>query len=320
MLDALFRSFFLALAGSAALQRMMARQGMRGPARFARRFVAGQNADEAIGTARALEQRGLLHTFNYLGEHVRSREAAEGATRAYLQAVEAVRLAGLRCSLSVKLTQLGLEIDPRLCRDNLERILATADARRCFIRIDMEHAAVVEATLELALAMRAAGHAHFGVVLQAALRRTPADLAHVVDSGLPVRLVKGAYREPPEVAFPDKADVDRAFAALAETLLDAGNHPAFATHDPRMITAVRAAAEARGVARDRFEFQMLYGVRRDLQSALAAQGYPVRIYLPFGADWFPYFMRRLAERPANVLFVMRSLLYEQIGGQHRPGA
>lgn len=313
MLDALSRSFFLALAGNSTLQRTMARQGMRGPARFARRFVAGQNVDEAIGAARGLEARGLLHTFNYLGEHVRSRAAAEGATRAYLDTLEAVRLAGLTCSLSVKLTQLGLELDPRLGRDNLARIVAAADARRSFIRVDMEHAAVVDATLDVALGMRTTGHAHVGVVLQSALRRTPDDLERVLESGAPVRLVKGAYREAPDVAFPDKADVDRAFAALAERLLDAGTRPAFATHDPRMIAAVRQAAEARGLARDRFEFQMLHGVRRDLQAGLHAQGYPVRVYLPFGADWFPYFMRRLAERPANVLFVLRSLLYEQLG-------
>ena len=313
MLDALSRSFFLALAGSGALQRAMARQGMRGPARFARRFVAGQNVDEAIDAARGLEARGLLHTFNYLGEHVRTPEAAEGATRAYLQALEAVRLAGLTCSLSVKLTQLGLEIDPRLCRDNLAGILAAADARRSFIRVDMEHAAVVDATLDIALSMRAAGHAHVGVVLQSALRRTPHDLDRVLEAGAPVRLVKGAYKEAPDIAFPDKADVDRAFAALAGRLLDAGTRTAFATHDPRMIDAVRKAAEARRIERDRFEFQMLYGVRRDLQAGLHALGYPVRVYLPFGADWFPYFMRRLAERPANVLFVLRSLLYEQLG-------
>ena len=313
MLDALSRSIFLALAANSALQRTMARQGMRGPARFAQRFVAGQNIDEAIDTARGIEAQGLRHTFNYLGEHVRTPEAAEGATRAYLQAIEAVRLAGLTCSLSVKLTQLGLEIDPRLCRDNLAGILAAADARRCFIRVDMEHAAIVDATLDIALAMRAAGHAHLGVVLQSALRRTPDDLARVLAAGLPVRLVKGAYKEPPDVAYPDKADVDRAFAALAVTLLEAGRRPAFATHDPRMVAAVREAAEARGIERGRCEFQMLYGVRRDLQAGLHAQGYPVRVYLPFGADWFPYFMRRLAERPANVLFVLRSLIYEQLG-------
>ena len=313
MIEALSRSLLLAVAGNSVLQRAMARQGLRGPARFARRFVAGQNVDEAIGTARGLERRGLLHTFNYLGEHVRSREAAAGATRAYLQTIESVRLAGLSCNLSVKLTQLGLEIDRGLCRDNLERILAVADVRRCFIRVDMEHAAVVDDTLDLVAAMRSGGHPHVGVVLQAALRRTPADLARVVEQGVPARLVKGAYKEPAEVAFPDKADVDRAFVQLTGALLDAGNHPAFATHDPRMIAAARDAAEARGIARDRFEFQMLYGVRRDLQATLQAQGHVVRVYLPFGADWFPYFMRRLAERPANVLFVVRSLLDEQLG-------
>ena len=315
MLEAISRRLFLALADSLTLGHAAARYGMRGPRSFARRFIAGRNVDEAIEAARAIEQRGLLHTFNYLGEHVRSRDAAEAATRAYLRVIESVRRARMMCNVSVKLTQLGLELDTGMCRDNLDRILTRADARRCFVRVDMENSALVDDTLDVTAAMRARGHAHLGVVLQSALRRTPDDLARVTGLGLPVRLVKGAYKEPPDVAYPDKADVDRAFVQLTETLLETGIHPAFATHDPRMIAAARAAAEARGVACDRFEFQMLYGVRRDLQAALEAQGYAVRIYLPFGADWFPYFMRRLAERPANVLFVVRSLLHEQLGHQ-----
>ena len=315
MLEAISRRLFLALADSRAPGHAAARYGMRGPRSFARRFIAGRNVDEAIEAARAIEQRGLLHTFNYLGEHVRSRDAAEAATRAYLRVIESVRRARMMCNVSVKLTQLGLELDTGMCRHNLDRILTRADARRCFVRVDMENSALVDDTLDVTAAMRARGHAHLGVVLQSALRRTPDDLARVTGLGLPVRLVKGAYKEPPDVAYPDKADVDRAFVQLTETLLETGIHPAFATHDPRMIAAARAAAEARGVARDRFEFQMLYGVRRDLQAALEAQGYAVRIYLPFGADWFPYFMRRLAERPANVLFVARSLLHEQLGHQ-----
>lgn len=319
MLDAISRRLFLALADSRTLGGAASRYGMRGPRSFARRFIAGRNVDEAIEAARALERRGLLHTFNHLGEHVRSREAADAATSAYLQVIESVRLARMACNVSVKLTQLGLELDAGLCRDNLERILARADSRRCFVRVDMESSALVDDTLDAAATARARGHPNLGVVLQSALRRTPNDLARVTELGLPVRLVKGAYKEPPEVAYPDKADVDRAFVRLTETLLETGNHPAFATHDPRMIAAARTAAEARGVTPDRFEFQMLYGVRRDLQAALEAQGYAVRIYLPFGADWFPYFMRRLAERPANVLFVVRSLLHEQLGDQRGLG-
>ena len=315
VLDALSRRLFLALAGSRRLKEVASRYGMRGPRGVARRFIGGRNVNEAIDAARQLERRGLLHTFNYLGEHVRTREAAEAATIAYLWVIESVSLAGMNCNLSVKLTQLGLELDTGLCRDNLKRILTHTDAQRCFVRVDMEGSPLVDRTLDVVAAMHAAGHRHLGVVLQAALHRTPADLARVTELRLPVRLVKGAYKEPATVAYQDKRDVDRAFVRLAETLFDTGVHPAFATHDPRMIRAVRAAADARGLGPDRFEFQMLYGVRRDLQAALEARGYALRIYLPFGGDWFPYFMRRLAERPANVLFVARSLLHEQLGNQ-----
>ena len=316
VLDILSRRLFLALAGSRTLKNAASRYGMRGTHGVARRFIGGRHVNEAIDAARRLERRGLLHTFNYLGEHVRSPEAAEAATIAYLWVIESVSLAGMTCNLSVKLTQLGLELDTGLCRDNLKRILTHTDARRCFVRVDMEGSPLVDRTLDVAAAMRTSGYRHLGVVLQSALRRTPDDLARVNELGLPVRLVKGAYKEAANVAFQDKREVDSAFVQLTETLLDSGVHPAFATHDPRMVRAVREAADVRGLGRDRFEFQMLYGVRRDLQAALQAQGYAVRIYLPFGGDWFPYFMRRLAERPANVLFVVRSLLHEQLGDQH----
>ena len=319
LLDAVSRRLFLALAGSRTLKHLASRYGMRGSRGAARRFIGGRNVNEAIDAARQLERRGLLHTFNYLGEHVRSREAAEAATIAYLWVIESVSLAGMNCNLSVKLTQLGLELDTELCRDNLKRILTHTDARRCFVRVDMESSSLVDRTLDVVAAMRADGYAHLGVVLQSALRRTPDDLARVTDLGLPVRLVKGAYKEPENVAYQDKRDVDRAFVQLTETLLDTGIQPAFATHDPHMIRAVRAAADIRGLGPEKFEFQMLYGVRRDLQAALESRGYAVRIYLPFGGEWFPYFMRRLAERPANVLFVVRSLLHEQLGAQRGHG-
>ena len=233
--------------------------------------------------------------------------------------IETVRLSGLACNLSVKLTQFGLELDGGLCRHNLDQILSHADRHHAFVRVDMETAALVDDTLDIVEAMRKNGHTGVGVVLQSALRRTSEDLSRIIETGLSVRLVKGAYKESSDIAFPDKADVDRAFVRLAERLLGADLHAAFATHDPRMIKATCTATRRHGVSADRFEFQMLYGVRRDLQAALEAQGYAVRIYLPFGEDWFKYFMRRLAERPANVPFVAQSLMYEQLGDQRSFG-
>ncbi len=316
MLDRLSRWLFLTAADSALLKAAATRYGMRGPNSPAGRFIGGRDISEAIESARAIERQGMTHTFNYLGEHVRTAEAAAEATAAYVAVIGQVRAAGLECNLSIKLTQLGLEIDPGLCEANLENILQQARSAGSFVRVDMEHSALLEDTLRITVAAHAR-HPDVGTVLQSMLRRTPDDLARLNESQVPVRLVKGAYREEPDVAFPDKVDVDRAFTRLAETLLEDGAEPAFGTHDPRMIRAVNAAAAARGVPAAAYEFQMLYGVRRDLQSALAARGYGIRIYLPFGGDWFPYFMRRLAERPANVLFVVRSLLHEQLGA-HRP--
>ncbi len=319
MLDALSRRLFLTLADSATLRRTVGRYGMRGPRSFARRFIGGRDVDEAIGAARSLEQRGLLHTFNYLGEHVRSLDAAEQATLAYITVIETVRLAGLSCSLSVKLTQLGLEIAPDTCVAGLRRILQAAAGERCFVRVDMESSGLVDPTLEVVETLWREGAHNVGVVLQSALRRADTDLERVNRLGIRVRLVKGAYKEAADVAYPSKRDVDDAFVRLMRVLLAKGTGPAFATHDPRMIDRTCAEATAAHVPPNQFEFQMLYGVRRDLQASLRSQGYAVRVYLPFGADWFPYFMRRLAERPANALFVLRSLLYEQLGDQRTFG-
>ncbi|MXY23480.1 MAG: proline dehydrogenase [Acidobacteria bacterium] len=316
LVDRLSRWLFLTAADSRLLKAAATRYGMRGPGSPAGRFIGGRDIPEAIESARALEQRGMTHTFNYLGEHVRTTDAAAEATMAYERVIDEVRAAGMECNLSIKLTQLGLELDPGLCEANLEQILDRAGASGCFVRVDMEHSALLEETLRITVAAHAR-HPDVGTVLQSMLRRTPDDLARLNEAGVPVRLVKGAYREEPDIAFPEKRDVDRAFIRLAETMLEDGAEPAFGTHDPRMIRAVNTAAAARGISAERYEFQMLYGVRRDLQAALGARGYGIRIYLPFGADWFPYFMRRLAERPANVLFVVRSLLHEQLGA-HRP--
>ena len=315
MLDALSRRLFLTLAGSTTLKRTVSRYGMRGPHSFARRFIGGEDVDEAIALLRTLEERGFSHTLNYLGEHVATAETARTAAREYSTIIDRIGVAGLPCKISVKLSQIGLEVDRDLCVENLRQIVAASGRCGGFVRIDMEGSASVDATLDILDTMWAEGGRNVGVVLQAYLYRTAEDLARVVRLGARVRLCKGAYNEPADVAYPEKRDVDAAFVRLMKVLVAEAEYPAFATHDPGMIDATCAFARERGIGADAFEFQMLYGVRRDLQNSLLAKGHPVRIYVPFGVEWFPYFMRRLAERPANVRFVVRSLLYEQLGHQ-----
>ena len=286
---------------------------MRGPHSFARRFIGGESLDDVMTTLHSLGRQGFSHTLNHLGEHVRSRAAAQTATTEYLKTVEAVGLAGLSCKVSIKLSQIGMEIDPDYCVEHLRTIVIAAKRHGGFVRIDMEGSAFIDQTLQIFEQVWADGHRNIGVVLQSYLYRTDADLQRILDLGARVRLVKGAYNERSDIAYPHKVDVDAAFVRLAQRLLAEGSTPAFATHDPRMITAVQAFARDHGIGNDAFEFQMLYGVRRDLQNGLLAAGYGVRVYVPFGLEWFPYFMRRLAERPANVGFVIRSVLYEQRG-------
>jgi proline dehydrogenase len=254
---------------------------------------------------------------NHLGEHVASPPVAREATQSYLRTIETVGAAGLPCKISVKLSQIGLELDPALCTDNLRQILTAARHQGGFVRLDMEGSGTVDATIEIFETVWHEGLRNVGVVLQAYLLRTERDLQRLLALGGRVRLCKGAYKEPEEVAYQDKADVDEAFLHLMRRLLTAGQAPAFATHDPRMIDETCRFAREQGIGAEGFEFQMLYGVRRDLQTALRDRGYGVRVYVPFGVEWFPYFMRRLAERPANVGFVIRSLVYEQMGKQSR---
>ena len=309
MLDSLSRALFHTLASSTALRGLASRYGMR-EGSFARRFVAGETLGDAIGTARRLTGRGLHCTLNYLGESVTSSAAARAAADTYTGVLCDVREAGLPCQVSVKLTQLGLAIDPAECGANLRYVLDAA-GDQCFVRIDMEHSAWVDPTLDLFEHVWQEGYRNVGVVLQSYLHRTERDLSRVNALGAGVRLCKGAYREDKTVAYAIKKDVNASFVRLMQTLIRDGTHPAFATHDPNMTDATRAYANKRGLAAAAFEFEMLYGVRRDLQAALREQGYRVRIYLPFGQQWFPYFMRRLGERPANALFVVRSLFHER---------
>jgi proline dehydrogenase len=311
MFEAVPRAFFSGLAGSQALKHAASRYGMRRPESFARRFVAGETVEEAIEMARGLENAGLTVTLDLLGESVSSTEAAADATLAYVSAIKAIDRGGISRNISLKLTQLGLGIDRATSVDNLRRVLDAASSRAFFVRIDMESSLYTSQTLETFETTWGIGYRNVGVVLQSYLRRSMDDARRMIALQVPVRLVKGAYREPRSVAFTRKADVDAAYLSLMQVLMREGKYPAIATHDPAMIDAARQLALTHQIGKDRFEFQMLYGIRRDLQTALVAEGYRVRVYVPYGREWFPYFMRRLGERPANAGFVLRSLMRER---------
>jgi proline dehydrogenase len=284
---------------------------MASPDSFGRRFIAGETSVEAIETARALERKGFALTLDLLGESVTNLDEADAATRAYLDVLRQVADAGIERNLSLKLTQLGLEIDRAVCTDNLRRILGPAAKQGFFGRIDMESSSTVQTTLDIFATLWQQEYRNVGVVLQSALHRSEDDLARLNALGARVRLVKGAYKEPKSVAHQKKADVDAAYARMTERLLSEGTYPAIATHDPALIEHAPSYARAHAIGADRFEFQMLFGIRRDLQAALVSQGYRVRVYVPFGKQWFRYFMRRLGERPANVGFVLRSIARER---------
>jgi proline dehydrogenase len=313
VIDAVQKGFFNLLSQNALLKRLGSRYGMASPDSFARRFIAGETVQEAIEAARALQAKGFDLTLDYLGESVRTHQEADAASREYVHLMDVIMQSGIERNVSLKLTQLGAGVDRATCIDNLRRILEAAERHQFFVRIDMESSAYTDLTLDIFETLWTRGHHNIGVVIQAALKRSDEDVTRVTALGGRIRLVKGAYKEPPEIAHVRKSDVDAAFVRLTHRLLDAGQYPAIATHDPRMIDATLAYAEKQGVPPSQFEFQMLYGVRRDLQRALSADGYRVRVYVPFGREWFPYFMRRLGERPANVGFVIRAMLRDPGG-------
>jgi proline dehydrogenase len=302
------KAFFQALAASQELKQLASRFGMRRPNSFARRFIAGETVDEAIAAVRQLESAGLMQTLDMLGESVATMAEADTATRAYLALIDQIVAAGIGRNISLKLTQLGLTVDRATCVDNLRRILDSAAAHDMFARVDMESSAFTQVTLEIFETMWQQGYRNVGIVLQSYLPRSLTDALRMIELGARVRLVKGAYNEPREMAYQNKADVDAGFLEIMKRLLVDGNYQAIATHDPDMIGAVREFASARDIPPERYEFQMLYGIRRDLQARLHAEGHRMRIYVPFGREWFPYFMRRLGERPANIAFVIRGIL------------
>lgn len=283
--------------------------------RVASRFIAGETADDAIAAARAVNSRGLVATLNYLGEHVHTSQEAAYARDEIVRLLDCIHQSGVEANVSVKPSQLGLNLDPNLLYENLHLVLDRARQTNNRIRIDMEESSTVDTTLGIYRRLRDADDygRHVGVVIQAYLFRSAQDIAALVDEGAWVRLCKGAYAEPPEVAFPQKADTDANFVQLAQTMLSAearqrGVYPCFATHDETMIQAIKQLAQAQQIPAEAFEFQMLYGIRRELQEKLAAQGYQVRVYIPYGTAWYPYFVRRLAERPANLWFFLGNLL------------
>jgi len=305
------KAMFYALSRSSTLKRLASKYGMRSHDSFARRFIAGETIDEAIETARSVQSQGLLLTLDYLGESVRTLEDADAATREYIRLLDLIVASGIERNISLKLTQLGAGVDRATCVDNLRRILEPAGRHGFFVRIDMENSPWTQLTIDIFETLWQQDYRNIGIALQAALYRTERDVTRMNALGARVRLVKGAYKEPHTVAYRHKTDVDAAFLRLMRVLLESGTYPAIATHDPAMLDETEAYAARRGIAKDRFEFQMLYGIRRDLQASLVNTGCRLRLYIPFGSEWFPYFMRRLGERPANLGFVVRGILGEK---------
>jgi len=284
--------------------------------RFASRFVAGESIEQAVEAARELGRRGITASLDLLGESVTAEAEAVAARDQYLRMLERMAASGAEVNVSVKLTQMGLDISEALCVANMTQILERAVALHGFVRLDMESSAYTQRTLDFFRSrLFDQFGTHCGVVIQSMLRRSEQDVEDLVAMKARVRLCKGAYLEPPAVAFPEKAAVDRNYVRLMERLLLAGHYPGLATHDEAIIAHARDFARRQGVSTDRFEFQMLYGVRRDLQASLRRAGYRLRVYIPFGTQWYPYLMRRLAERPANIAFFLGNIVRESVPGR-----
>jgi proline dehydrogenase len=309
----LFKGALLYLANRRPVYRLVMRHDLlRG---LAQRYVAGEELADGIVVAQALNTQGLLVSLDHLGESVTNAAEAQRAVLAYLEAIEALANDEVEGNISLKLTQLGLDLSRELCVTNLRKILDRARELDTFVRIDMESSAHTQRTLEVHRELWEAGYRNVGTVLQAYLYRTAADVQRAIEMGVQVRLCKGAYLETSRVAYADKAAVDANYARLMEQLLLHGNHPAIATHDQRMINLAKDFAQRENISPDRFDFEMLFGVRRDLQLRLVQQGYRVRVYLPYGQEWYSYLIRRLAERPANIGFFLRALLDEALAGR-----
>ncbi len=272
-----------------------------------RRFVAGEVLDDAVEATRALNKRGMHVSLDHLGENVSDAKEAASAAQDYINILDRIKQAGVDANISIKLTALGLDISQELCEQNLIRILEHGQQFPIFVRIDMEGSAYTEQTVDITLRMHERFE-HVGTVIQSCLYRSKKDTEQLIAQGVRVRLVKGAYKEPKSVAFQNKSEVDHNYVRLMTMLLLHGNYPAIATHDEAIINATCKYARDNGISKAAFEFQMLYGIRRDLQEKLVGQGYNMRVYVPYGSQWYPYLMRRMAERPANLVFVMSNAI------------
>ncbi len=281
--------------------------------RMASRFVAGETIDEAIPAVRALNARGITASLDLLGESVHHEEEARTTARSYLEILDRIKAEKLDANVSLKLTAMGLDVSEDLCVANVQAVLDRARDYDSFVRLDMESSEYTERTLHMfEHRLYPSYPKNVGIVLQSYLRRTPADVELANRLGCRVRICKGAYQEPASVAFPDKRDVDQTYVRCMHALMTDGNYPGLATHDERIIAEAKRFATERKIPADRYEFQLLYGVRRDLQDALVRDGYRMRVYVPFGTQWYPYLMRRLAERPANVAFMTGNVLKEML--------
>lgn len=304
------RSAFIALSGNSLLRRFVERSTPG--RRMSARFVAGFRIEDAMSAATALHQQGFAITLDSLGENVSSAGQAAQAAQIYHWLLDAIAPSVLTstANVSLKLTQMGMDLSPDVAFNNVAGLVRHAAETKNFVRVDMEGTAYTQATIDFVRRLHAVpeNRGRVGIVIQAYLRRSADDIAGLVKDGIRVRLCKGAYKEPPDLAFASKKEVDANFVALMKMLLKSGIFHGIATHDPAMIAATKEFARAEGIDRSAFEFQMLYGIRRDLQRSLVQEGYGVRVYVPFGDEWYPYFMRRLAERPANVLFLARNLM------------
>jgi proline dehydrogenase len=300
----MMRQFFLFLSRHQGLRKWMETSSVA--KKLTKRFIAGETLEEVLAVCEELRAEGIFSALDHLGENVTSLEEAAGSLDAYLVALDQIAARRLPATVSIKITQFGVDFSEQACLDNVRRLAAKATATGSRVEIDMESSIYTDRTLDIATRVAAECEC-VRCVIQAYLLRSEADLQRLNDRHVSVRLCKGAYDEPPAVAFPSKADVDRNYVTLMKMLFDQGTYPAIATHDERIINEALRYARERGIGPDRFEFQMLYGIRRDLQRRLIGLGHCLRIYVPYGTAWYPYFMRRLAERPANALFVARSL-------------
>ena len=302
----LLRSVFIALSTHSRLRRFVEKSSLG--RRMSARFVAGFRIEDALSAAAALGRQGLFVTLDSLGENVSSPAQARQAAQIYHWLLDAIAGANFDANVSLKLTQMGMDLGENVAFEIVSGLVKQAAGANSFVRVDMEGSAYTQATIDLVRRLHAvpANRGHVGIVIQAYLRRSARDVETLLSDGIRIRLCKGAYKEPPEVAFPTKREVDENFVALTKVLLKSGIYHGIATHDEAMIRATREFVAAERMDRSSFEFQMLYGIRRDLQRQLVQEGYHVRVYVPFGDQWYPYFMRRLAERPANVLFLARN--------------